>query len=125
MFRLRTDTSAARWIDLARGVRVLALPATTAVVAAMQAAAQRRVRDLAAGETVDEHLRNGLAFQAAVQALARYSVQDWAGVAGADGTPLPCTPEGLDALMRYDEMAVAFWRAQIEPLEERAAEGNA
>jgi hypothetical protein len=124
MFQL-SNTTDARWIDLARGVRVLAKPATTAVIAAMQAAAQRRARELTNGETVDEHLRQGIAFQTAVQALARYSVQDWSGVAGPDGKPLPCTPEGLDALMSHDEMAVAFWRAQIEPLEERAAEGNA
>ena len=125
MFQL-SNTTDARWIDLARGVRVLAKPATTAVVAAMQSAAQRRARELMFdGETVDEHLRQGVAFQVAVQALARYSVQDWSGVAGPDGTPLPCTPEGLEALMLHDEMAVAFWRAQIEPLEQRAAEGNA
>ena len=104
----------------------MAKPATTAVVVAMQSAAQRRARELVAdGETVDEHLRQGIAFQVAVQALARFSVHEWSGVAGPDGQPLPCTPEGLDALMSHDEMAVAFWRAQIEPLEQRVAEGNA
>ena len=123
MFRL-SNTSDARWIDLAQGVRVLAKPATTAVVAAMQSAAKQRALDLTSGNQVDEHMRQGIAFQAAVQALARYSVQDWTGVAGPDGKTLPFTPEGLDALMIHDEMAVAFWRAQIAPLEERAAEGN-
>jgi hypothetical protein len=90
----------------------------------MQAAAKQRARELASDNDVDEHMRQGIAFQTAVQALARYTVRDWSGVAGPDGEPLPCTPEGLEALMLHDEMAVAFWRAQIEPLEERAAEGN-
>lgn len=124
MYRLTRIAPEARWITLPHGVRVLALPATTAIITAMQAAAAQRAREIAEARQIDEHLRNGIAFMAAVQALARYSVQDWAGVADETGAPLAFSPDAVDALMQHDEMAAAFWDAQTQPLRARADEGN-
>ncbi|WP_412509667.1 hypothetical protein [Roseovarius sp. SYSU LYC5161] len=38
----------------------------------------------------------------------RIVVQDWEGVGDADGTPLPLTPEGIDALLEIWPIFEAF-----------------
>jgi hypothetical protein len=114
------------WVDLPRGVRVEIRPVTTAVMAAAQAAAQRRLAALREADTeMDPDLARGLAFALLVKALARHAVTAWEGVGDADGKPLPLSPEAVERLMDLDEMASAFWERALLPIRTVAAEGNA
>jgi hypothetical protein len=97
------------WVDLPRGVRVEIRPVTTAVMAAAQAAAQRRLAALREADVeMDPDLARGLAFALLVKALARHAVTAWEGVGDAAGKPLPLSPEAVERLMDLDEMASAF-----------------
>jgi hypothetical protein len=114
------------WVDLPRGVRVEIRPVTTAVMAAAQAAAQRRLATLREADTeMDPDLARGLAFALLVKALARHAVTAWEGVGDAAGKPLPLSPEAVERLMDLDEMASAFWERALLPIRTVAAEGNA
>jgi hypothetical protein len=114
------------WLDLPRGVRVEIRPVTTAVMAAAQAAAQRRLAALREADTeMDPDLARGLAFALLVKALARHAVTAWEGVGDAAGKPLPLSPEAVERLMDLDEMASAFWERALLPIRTVAAEGNA
>jgi hypothetical protein len=114
------------WVELPRGVRVEIRPVTTAVMAAAQAAAQRRLAALREADTeMDPDLARGLAFALLVKALARHAVTAWEGVGDADGKPLPLSPEAVERLMDLDEMASAFWERALLPIRTVAAEGNA
>jgi hypothetical protein len=114
------------WLDLPRGVRVEIRPVTTAVMAAAQAAAQRRLATLREADTeMDPDLARGLAFALLVKALARHAVTAWEGVGDAAGKPLPLSPEAVERLMDLDEMASAFWERALLPIRTVAAEGNA
>jgi hypothetical protein len=114
------------WVDLPRGVRVEIRPVTTAVMAAAQAAAQRRLAALREADTeMDPDLARGLAFALLVKALARHAVTAWEGVGDAAGKPLPLSPEAVERLMDLDEMASAFWERALLPIRTVAAEGNA
>jgi hypothetical protein len=114
------------WLDLPRGVRVEIRPVTTAVMAAAQAAAQRRLAALREADTeMDPDLARGLAFALLVKALARHAVTAWEGVGDAAGNPLPLSPEAVERLMDLDEMASAFWERALLPIRTVAAEGNA
>jgi hypothetical protein len=113
------------WLDLPRGVRVEIRPVTTAVMAAAQAAAQRRLATLREADTeMDPDLARGLAFALLVKALARHAVTAWEGVGDASGKPLPLSPEAVERLMDLDEMAGAFWERALLPIRTVAAEGN-
>jgi hypothetical protein len=114
------------WADLPQGVRVKIKPVTTALVSAAQHRAARQGREAAeaAGGVLDPDMSRGLAFMLMVQALARFAVTEWDGVAGADGAPLPVSPEALDRLMEIESMAGAFWDAAIRPIQMVSAEGN-
>jgi hypothetical protein len=114
------------WVELPRGVRVEIRPVTTAVMAAAQAAAQRRLAALREADTeMDPDLARGLAFALLVKALARHAVTAWEGVGDAAGKPLPLSPEAVERLMDLDEMASAFWERALLPIRTVAAEGNA
>jgi hypothetical protein len=114
------------WVDLPRGVRVEIRPVTTAVMAAAQAAAQRRLAALREADAeMDPDLARGLAFALLVKALARHAVTAWEGVGDAAGKPLPLSPEAVERLMDLDEMASAFWERALLPIRTVAAEGNA
>jgi hypothetical protein len=114
------------WLDLPRGVRVEMRPVTTAVMAAAQAAAQRRLSALREADTeMDPDLARGLAFAFLAKALARHAVTAWEGVGDAAGKPLPLSPEAVERLMDLDEMASAFWERALLPIRTVAAEGNA
>jgi hypothetical protein len=114
------------WLDLPRGVRVEIRPVTTAVMAAAQAAAQRRLAALREADTeMDPDLARGLAFALLAKALARHAVTAWEGVGDAAGKPLPLSPEAVERLMDLDEMASAFWERALLPIRTVAAEGNA
>jgi hypothetical protein len=113
------------WLALPRGVRVEIRPVTTAVMAAAQAAASRRLGALrAAGEDLDPDMARGLAFAFLVRALARHAVTAWEGVGDAVGRPLPPTPEHVERLMDLDDVAAAFWDRATAPVAALAAEGN-
>jgi hypothetical protein len=124
MFTLDLPT-APYWIDLPRGVRVEVKPVTTAIMAAAQAAAARRLGALrAADPELDPDLAKGLAFALLCKGLARHSIVAWDGIGDAKGNPLPLTPEGAERLMDLDDMASSFWDAISCPLASVAVEGN-
>ncbi|WP_149539364.1 hypothetical protein [Siccirubricoccus phaeus] len=113
------------WLDLPRGVRVEIRPVTTAVMAAAQAAASRRLGAIrAAGEDLDPDMARGLAFAFLVKALARHAVTAWDGIGDAEGKPLPLSPEAVERLMDLDDIAAAFWDQATRPVAAVAAEGN-
>ena len=113
------------WIDLPRGVRVEVKPVTTAIMAAAQAAAARRLGALrAADPELDPDLAKGLAFALLCKGLARHSIVAWEGIGDAKGNPLPLTPEAAERLMDLDDMASAFWDRATAPAAAVAAEGN-
>jgi hypothetical protein len=113
------------WIDLPRGVRVEVKPVTTAIMAAAQAAAARRLSALREAEPeLDPDLAKGLAFALLCKGLARHSIVAWEGIGDAKGDPLPLTPEAAERLMDLDDMASSFWDAISRPLASVAAEGN-
>jgi len=113
------------WLDLPRGVRVEIRPVTTAVMAAAQAAASRRLGAVrAAGEDLDPDMARGLAFAFLVKALARHAITAWEGVGDVGGQPLESTPELVERLMDLDDIAAAFWDAATRPVAAVAAEGN-
>lgn len=113
------------WLDLPRGVRVEVRPVTTAVMAAAQAAASRRLGAIRAStEDLDQDMAKGLAFAFLVKALARHAVIAWDGVGDAAGQPLDLTPEHVERLMDLDDIAAAFWDQATRPVVAVAAEGN-
>ncbi len=113
------------WLDLPRGVRVEIRPVTTAVMAAAQAAASRRLGAArAAGGDLDPDMVRGLAFAFLVKALARHAVTAWDGVGDAAGKPLDLAPQHVERLMDLDDIAAAFWDQATRPVVAVAAEGN-
>jgi hypothetical protein len=114
------------WIDLPRGVRVEIRPVTTAVMAAAQASAARRLGAArAAAADLDPDMARGLAFAFLVKAIARHAVTAWEGVGDADGAPLPLSPEAVDRLMDIDDIAAGFWDRATALVSAVTAEGNA
>ena len=76
------------WLDLPRGVRVEIRPVTTAVMAAAQAAAARRLAAIRiADPDLDPDMSRGLSFAFLVKALARHAVTAWDGIGDAAGKP--------------------------------------
>lgn len=115
------------WINLSRGVRVEIKPVTTAVMAAAQAAASRRLGAARAdaGDTgIDPDMAKGLAFAFLVKALARHAVVAWEGVGDRASASLDPTPENVERLMDLDDVAAAFWDGATSPVAAVAAEGN-
>jgi hypothetical protein len=113
------------WLALPRGVRVEIQPITTAIMAAAQSAASRRLAAVRASDPVlDPDLARGLSFAFLVKALARHAVTAWEGVGDAAGKPLPLSPEAVERLMDLDDIAAAFWDRATAPVAVVAAEGN-
>lgn len=113
------------WLDLPRGVRVEIRPITTAVMAAAQAAASRRLGAVRAADAdLDPDMARGLAFAFLVKALARHAVTAWDGVGDSAGKPLPLSPEAVERLMDLDDIAAAFWDQATRPMAAVVAEGN-
>jgi hypothetical protein len=113
------------WLDLPRGVRVEIRPVTTAVMAAAQAAAARRLAAIRiADPDLDPDMSRGLSFAFLVKALARHAVTGWEGVGDAAGKPLPLSPEAVERLMDLDDIAAAFWDRATAPVAAVATEGN-
>jgi hypothetical protein len=98
------------WLDLGHGVRVHVRSCTTALMMGARAEAQR-----SAMPSTNETQAAGERTAALVKALGRLGIQDWEGVGDGDGTPLPLTPEGIDALLDLWPMAEAFERLYLGP----------
>lgn len=129
------------WLDLPHGVRVLVRPITTALWTAARAHAQQEVRALVADEerrkeaglssadtadTKDEGVRQGLAQELLVKALARYGIMAWEGVGDLDGNPIEATPDAAAQLMGQEfTIASAFFEQYLAADDRMAAEGNA
>lgn len=124
MFRLTTNTQADLWLDLSFGVRVQVRPLSTAIYQAANSEAARRIATLRAeaedaakaGQPLDETGMNGanqayltgLFNQYQTEALARYGIIQWEGIAGEDGQPAPLTPDYIKAFAAQAELAASF-----------------
>lgn len=133
MLRLAFPSEPA-WHELGHGVRVLALPLTTALsMAAETRILQERERLRAAAEAQGApdpfgdrlELRTGYGYQLRMTAIGEATILRWEGVGGAEGdAPAPVTPETIAEFMRIPAMAMAFDRAISAPMAEIIAEGN-
>lgn len=122
---LRLPSFDATWVDLARGVRVLARPATRAEITAAAAwARQETDKALSAASGRLEGLEASNDRREAVQmgytaiALARLCVTAWDGVEG------DCTPENIGALMQIPGMVEAYTPVAFAAVTALDAEGN-
>jgi hypothetical protein len=98
---LRLDlTVEPRWLDLAHGVRLRVAPLTTALMVA--------ARSDPALEALPENASDEERALVFAKAIARIAVCDWEGVGDTDGTPVPVTPEGIDALLEVWPIFEAF-----------------
>ena len=122
------------------GVSVEVRPISTAINEAALAEARRRAGALAteadvaerAGQPLDARGANGAnaawlegqrtAFY--IEALARYAIIRWDGLAGDDGQPLPVTADAIAAFAAHPDLGVAFLGAYGRSLAELSAEGN-
>lgn len=89
-----------QWLDLGHGVRLKLLPMTTALMVA--------TRSDPAVQELDPEANNDERAAVFATALARRAVVDWDGVGDADGSVLPVTPEGIDALLSLWPIFEAF-----------------
>jgi hypothetical protein len=99
MIRLNL-TATPEWLDLAPGLRLRVSPLTTALM--VSARADPAVEALPDGASQEE-----LAL-AMAKSVARRAVLEWDGVGDDAGTPLPVTPEGIDALLEIWPVFEAF-----------------
>lgn len=139
MIRLTFEASPT-WLALPRGVRVHVEPLTTALAAAARNEAIRRVAvemDEAkaqekAGQGADPLAFNahnmaaveGKATQYEIEALARFGIKAWEGLADQAGEPLPITPAAIEAFSRHPDIGPAFRDAYRQSVEALAAEGE-
>lgn len=126
------------WIDLVDGVRVRVRPCDTSVWQAAKLAGLNAVRDArealagvreAGGSVMGLSLDDAAEVAAIsqfglVKALARLAILEWEGVGNDDGAPLPVTPEHVEGLMRYHDIADIFVAAYTAPYADRVLEGN-
>jgi hypothetical protein len=108
------------WLALGHGVRVEVRPCSTALMMAARAEAQH-----VPGTTSTDSEATAQRSATLLKALARMAVLAWEGVGDADGTPLPVTPEGIDALLDLWPLADAFERLYLAPALLLDAEKNA
>jgi len=128
-----------RWLDLARGVRFEAEPATTALITTARVRAARQMTDLRkavedarlAGlplqgpDVTDPDIAAGYAFALSCVALARVTVKDWDGIIGADGKPAAFDVEKVPQVLQHPDIAEDFWRQMTAAQDALVAEGNA
>jgi hypothetical protein len=105
MLRLNLST-APHWLDLGHGVRLLVEPLTTAIMLA--ARSDPAILDATIEADGDAAPSNDDLARIVAKAVARIVLKDWEGVGDADGTPLPLTPEGIDALLELWPIFEAF-----------------
>lgn len=129
-----------RWLELPHGVKILVEPLTTARATAARNEALKRAGVLRneaeaaekAGQPLDpvgftgasSAALVGLTMEYEIEALARFGIVAWEGVNGADGNPLPVTPEACEALAQHEQLGTAFWAAYTNALRQVAAEGE-
>lgn len=131
-----------RWIELAGlGVRIKVKPLTTAIMEAFRSEAIKRLAalrlqadeqaragfplDPAGANITNPAWRDGLAAQMMAEGLLRYAAEEWEGVVGDDGGPLPLDAAAIEAFAAHDVAASAFLREVMAPIADVAAEGNA
>jgi hypothetical protein len=105
MLKLNLST-APHWLDLGHGVRLLVEPLTTAIMLA--ARSDPAILDATIEADGDAAPSNDDLARIVAKAVARIVLKDWEGVGDADGTPLPLTPEGIDALLELWPIFEAF-----------------
>ena len=88
-----------KWIDLGYGVRVLALPLTSAVLISLRGDLELKDAELLA--PAEQALRFA-------KAVASRVITDWEGVGDEDGKELAVTPEAAGALMDVFPLYRAF-----------------
>lgn len=97
---IRLDLSSEpRWLDLGHGVRVLALPLTSAILLSLR------------GDPALEAAESRIAAEQALlfaKAVAARVIIEWDGVGDAEGIPLPVTPAAASALMDLFPLYRAF-----------------
>lgn len=128
------------WIDIGGGVRFKVRPPSLALMETARAAARRKLEELRAsqqdleraGATVsgmpdltDPDVFSGQFSQRLATTIALYAVVEWEGVALADGTPAPLTPENVERAISIDIVGRAFLGLYLTSIEDIAAEGNA
>jgi hypothetical protein len=124
MLRLNLKTGP-EWLDLGHGVRLQAVPLTTAIMMAARKDAQGQI---ALPDSADPELAEidtdsiGLAM---AKAVARIVVTDWEGVGDADGNPVTISPEGIDALLDIWPIFEAFQTKYVAQAMILDAEKNA
>ena len=116
MLRLNLTREAA-WLDLALGVRVKVEPLTTAIMVA--ARTDPALRTIASG------LPDDTIAVIFAKAIAARAIVDWEGVGDADGTPIPVSPEAIDALLDLWPIFETFQTAYVAKGLELEAEKNA
>jgi hypothetical protein len=116
MLRLNLARDAS-WIDLKLGVRVKVEPLTTAIMVA--ARTDPALRTIASG-LPDDSIAVIFA-----KAIAARAIVDWEGVGDADGTPIPVSPEAIDALLDLWPIFETFQTAYVAKGLELEAEKNA
>ena len=89
-----------QWFELGHGVRLQLLPLTTALMVA--------TRSDPAVQALDAEASNDSRAAVFAAALARRAVIGWDGVGDADGTVIPVSPEGIDALLSLWPIFEAF-----------------
>jgi hypothetical protein len=139
MLRLTMDRRP-RWLVLEYGVKVEVRPLSTSINEAAIAEARRRAAvfsaeaDVAekAGQPLDALGANGANAawlegqrqQFYAEALARYAILRWEGVADDGGNPLPVTPAAIEAFAAHPDLSLSFVAAYSRSLREVAVEGN-
>ena len=116
MLRLNLARDAS-WIDLKLGVRVKVEPLTTAIMVA--ARTDPALRTIASG------LPDDTIAVIFAKAIAARAIVDWEGVGDADGTPIPVSPEAIDALLDLWPIFETFQTAYVAKGLELEAEKNA
>jgi len=120
----------AHWVDLGHGVEILVAPMTTALMMAARKEAQDHValpeEAVADGaELPDAAFDTNEVALAMAKAVARIAIQDWSGVGDKTGTPIPVSPEGIDALLDIWPIFEAFQTKYVARAMMLDAEKNA
>ena len=103
---LRLDlTSGPRWLGLGHGVRLRVAPLTTALMVASRS--DPAVEALPAAASDEER---ALVF---AKAIARRAVTEWEGVGDTEGSPVPVTPAGIDALLEVWPIFESFQASYV------------
>lgn len=139
MLRLTTDKRP-RWLVLRHGVKVEAKPLSTGTQEAAIAEARRRAAVLMveadaaaeAGQPMDPLGANGANAawlegqrqQFYAEALGRYAITRWEGLADEAGEPLPVTPSSIEAFAAHADLAFDFVTQMTRSLGETVQEGN-